>query len=181
MSANMTSKLSAMLQFAKQFGPRTYFALGALYCLGLILMALYFQFFGKLDPCPLCISQRIMVVAVGLVMLAAALQNPGETGMRRYALLGCVTALGGASISARHVWIQHLPADEVPACTPGLEYMFQYFPLTDTLKAMVTGTGDCAKVDWTLLGLSMPAWVLICFLFLAGLNLAQIWNRADGR
>jgi disulfide bond formation protein DsbB len=161
-----------------KFNPRTYFLLGCLYCAGLILAALYFQFADGLDPCPLCISQRIMVVAVGLVMLAAVLHNPGRSGIRRYALLGFATAVAGGGISARHVWIQHLPADEVPACTPGLEYMFNYFPLTDTLRAMVTGTGDCAKVDWTLLGLSMPAWVLICFVFLAGLSLAQFWNTS---
>jgi disulfide bond formation protein DsbB len=164
-----------------KFSPRTYFLLGFLYCVGLILAALYFQFADGLDPCPLCISQRIMVLAVGLVMLAAFLHNPGQSGIRRYALLGFATALAGGSISARHVWIQHLPADEVPACTPGLEYMFHYFPLTDTLKAMVTGTGDCAQVDWTLLGLSMPAWVLVCFVFLAALSLAQVWNTAGGR
>lgn len=161
-----------------KFSPRTYFLLGALFCLGLILAALYFQFAGGLDPCPLCISQRIMVVAVGLVLLAAVLHDPGRTGIRAYALLGCATALIGAGISGRHVWIQHLPADEVPACGPGLSYMFQYFPLGDTLKAMLTGTGDCAKVDWTLLGLSMPAWVLLCFLGLAALSLAQFWNTS---
>ncbi|MGZ8216487.1 disulfide bond formation protein B [Methylomagnum sp.] len=167
-----------MLKLLSQFSPRTYFLLGFLYCVGLILMALFFQFSGGLDPCPLCISQRIMVVAVGLVMLAAVLHNPGPSGVRRYAVFGALTALVGGGISARHVWIQHLPSDEVPACTPGLEYMFHYFPLTDTLKAMVTGTGDCAKVDWTLLGLSMPAWVLICFLSLAVLSLVQWWNTA---
>lgn len=164
-----------------KYSPRTYFLLGFLFCVGLILSALYFQFVGGLDPCPLCISQRIMVVAVGLVLLAAVVHNPGRAGIRAYALLGFATALLGASISGRHVWIQHLPADEVPACGPGLSYMFQYFPLSDTLRAMVTGTGDCAKVDWTLLGLSMPAWVLVCFAFLAALSLAQFWNTADGR
>lgn len=161
-----------------QLSPRTYFLLGSLYCAALILMALYFQFVGGLDPCPLCISQRIMVVAVGLVLLAAGLHNPGPAGVRRYAILGFLTAVAGGGISARHVWIQHLPADEVPACGPGLSYMFQYFPLGDTLRAMVTGTGDCAQVTWTLLGLSMPAWVLICFVSLAALSLAQVWNTA---
>ena len=156
--------------------PRTCFFLGSLFCLGLILTAFYFQFVNGLDPCPLCISQRVMVVAVGLVMLAAALHNPGSRGTRAYAVLGCIVALLGASISARHVYIQHLPADQVPACGPGLGYMFQYLPLTDTLRAMVTGTGDCAQVDWSLFGLSMPAWVLLCFLGLAALSLAQIWN-----
>jgi disulfide bond formation protein DsbB len=164
-----------------KYSPRTYFLLGFLFCVGLILTAFYFQFVEGLGPCPLCISQRIMVVAVGLVMLAAVLHNPGEKGVRAYAILGCGAALGGAAISGRHVWIQHLPADEVPACGPGLSYMFQYFPLSDTLRAMVTGTGDCAKVDWTLFGLSMPAWVLVCFAFLAALSLVQVWNKAQGK
>jgi disulfide bond formation protein DsbB len=160
-----------------KFSPHTYFLLAFAYCAGLILMALYFQFQGGLEPCPLCISQRIMVLAVGLVMLVATLHNPDTTrAIRVYAVLGGVTALLGGGISARHVWLQHLPADEVPACGPGLSYMFQYFPLTDTLKAMLTGTGDCAKVDWTLLGLSMPAWVLLCFLALAAVSFAQYWN-----
>jgi disulfide bond formation protein DsbB len=155
--------------FISKLTVRQWFLAGFLFCTGLMLAAFYFQFVGKLDPCPLCISQRVMVVAVGLVMLAAAMHNPGPRGMHGYAVASAITALTGAGISARHVWIQHLPADEVPACGPGLSYMFQYFPLSDTLRAMVTGTGDCAKVDWTLLGLSMPAWVLLCFLGLAGL------------
>lgn len=153
--------------------PRLSFLSGFLFCVGLMLAAFYFQFADGLSPCPLCISQRIMVVAVGLVFLVAGIHDPGIKGLRIYALAGCVVALAGASVSARHVWIQHLPADEVPACGPGLSYMFQYFPLTDTLKAMLSGTGDCAKVDWSLLGLSMPAWVLFCFVGLALLSITQ--------
>lgn len=156
--------------------PRLSFLAGFLFCCGLIAAALFFQFQQGLDPCPLCISQRIMVVAVGLVLLLAAIHNPDVKGTRIYSVLGTLAALGGASVSARHVWLIHLPADEVPACGPGLEYMFQHLPLSDTLRAMVSGTGDCAKVDWTLLGLTMPAWVLLCFLGLAGLCIAQVWN-----
>ena len=153
------------------------FLLGFLFCAALLATAIVFQFVGGLEPCPLCISQRIMVLAVALVLLVAGLHNPGSVkGVRGYAVAGCLTALLGASVSARHVWLQHLPADEVPACGPGIEYMFHYFPLSDTLRAMLTGTGECAKVDWTLLGLSMPAWVLLCFLGLAGFSLAQWWN-----
>jgi disulfide bond formation protein DsbB len=114
------------------------------------------------------------------VLLAAFLHNPGSAnGVRGYAAAGFLTATLGASVSGRHVWLQHLPADEVPACGPGIEYMFQYFPLSDTLRALLTGTGECAKVDWTLLGLSMPAWVLLCFLGLAAFSLAQWWNAAS--
>lgn len=165
-----------------KLGARSWFLAGFLVCTGLMLAAFYFQFVGGLDPCPLCISQRIMLVAVGLVFLAACLHNPGPRGVGRYALVGGVTAMFGASISARHVWIQHLPADEVPACGPGLSYMFQYFPLSDTLKAMLNGTGDCAKVDWTFLGFSMPFWVLLSFLSLAVLSFAQYWGvRSQAR
>jgi disulfide bond formation protein DsbB len=153
-----------------------YFSLSLAFCSVLIAAALYFQFTGGLEPCPLCISQRIMVILVGCVMLAAVLHRPGLTGIRVYAVAGFLTALAGASISARHVWLQHLPPEEVPSCGPGLGYMLENFPLGDTLKAMLSGTGDCAKVDWTLLGLSMPAWVLLCFLGLAAVTLAQVWN-----
>jgi protein dithiol:quinone oxidoreductase len=160
--------------------PRICFLLGFLFCAGLLLTAIYFQFVGGLEPCPLCISQRIMVLAVALVFLTAFLHRTGPLGTRVYGVLGALVALGGASISGRHVWLQHLPAEEVPACGPGLEYMFKNFPLGETLRMMLTGTGDCAKVDWTLLGLSMPAWVLICFLGLAVFSLAQCFNLRRG-
>ncbi len=156
--------------------PRTWFSLGFLFCVGLLLAAAYFQFGSGLEPCPLCITQRLLVFAVGLLSLAAILHNPGEAGVRIYAVVGFLLAAAGAFVSGRHVWLQHLPQAEVPACGPGLEYMLQHFPLSDTLRAMLTGTGDCAKVDWTLFGLSMPAWVLIAFCALGLLNLAQWWN-----
>jgi disulfide bond formation protein DsbB len=76
----------------------------------------------------------------------------------------------------RHIWIQHLPPEQVPECGPSLEYVLENFPITQTIKLMLSGTGDCAKVDWTMLGLSMPAWTLIAFLMLATWSLLQIWN-----
>ena len=159
--------------------PRTLALVGWISCTGLMATALFFQFHEKLNPCPLCISQRIAVILVGLVFLLTFIHNPGRRGMRRYAFAAILTALMGAAISARHVWIQHLPKDEVPACGPGLSYMFQYFPLTDTLKMMLSGTGDCAQVDWVLLGLSMPAWVLTAFLGLALLAGLILKRSAD--
>ena len=114
-------------------------------------------------------------------MLMGAIHPTGARGTRRYAIAGILAALLGASISIRHVWIQHLPPDEVPACGPGLSYMLQYFAFTDTLKAMVTGTGDCAKIEWTLLGFSMPFWVLMCFLLLAGWSSLLVFNPRPNR
>lgn len=153
---------------------RTGFGLGFLACAGLLAVGAYLQFAEGLEPCPLCISQRLAILATGLVFLAAAIHNRGR---KAYALAAALCALAGAGISSRHIWIQHLPADEVPECAPGLEYVFKNFPLTETIKLMLSGTGDCAKVDWTLLGLSIPEWTLMAFLGLAGLALRQ-W-RSD--
>ena len=159
-----------------RFNSRIWFFLGCLGCVFLLAMGAYFQFVQKLNPCPLCISQRLAILATGIVFLIAALHNPQQKGTTRYAITGTITALMGASISTRHVWLQHLPPDEVPECGPGLEYMLQNFPLFDTLKLMLSGTGDCAKVDWTLLGFSMPVWTLLAFLMLATVSVLQIWN-----
>jgi disulfide bond formation protein DsbB len=158
--------------------PRFWFLLGSLGCIFLLSMGAYFQFNEGLEPCPLCISQRLAIFLTGFVFMVAVAHNPKEQkGINRYAIFGALTALGGASISTRHVWIQNLPPDQVPECKPALEYMLQNFPLIETVKLMLSGTGDCAKVDWTMLGVSMPAWTLVAFLMLASLSMLQIWNH----
>ena len=162
-----------------RFNSRIWFFLGCLGCVFLLSMGAYFQFVQGLDPCPLCISQRIAILLTGVVFLTAALHNPGQTGVTAYAISGALTALCGAAISTRHVWIQHLPADKVPECGPGLDYVLQNFPLFETGKLMLSGTGDCAKVDWTMFGFSMPAWTLLAFLMLATLSVLQIWNYKE--
>lgn len=159
-----------------RFNPRIWFFLGSISCFSMLGVGAYLQFVEHLEPCPLCISQRIALFLLGLVFLIAMIHNPAAKGTKTYSILGTLTAIAGGSISARHVWIQHLPANEVPECSPGLEYVFENFPLTDTLKLMLNGTGECAKVDWTLLGLSIPQWTLMAFLGLAMLSLLQIWN-----
>jgi disulfide bond formation protein DsbB len=157
--------------------PRNWFFFGFLGCVFLLAMGAYFQLVDGLEPCPLCISQRIGILLTGLVFLTAVLHNPAAAGIKIYSLLGAVTALCGGAVSLRHVWLQHLPKDQVPECGPGLEYMWANFPLSATLKLMLSGTGDCAEVNWTFLGFSMPAWTLLAFLLLASLSLLQIWNR----
>jgi disulfide bond formation protein DsbB len=159
-----------------KFNPRIWFLLGSISCFSMLGIGAYLQFVENLEPCPLCISQRIAILLLGMVFLIAAIHNPEPKGVKIYSLLGTLVAIGGGSISARHIWIQHLPANEVPECSPGLDYVFENFPLTDTLKLMLSGTGECAKVDWTLLGLSIPQWTLISFLGLAIVSLLQIWN-----
>ena len=156
---------------------RIWFLLGGLACLSLLAMGAYFQLSLGLEPCPLCISQRLAILLTGIIFLIAVLHNPGSVGINCYAILGAISALFGASISTRHVWLQHLPPELVPECSPGISFMLQNFPLFDTVKLMLNGTGDCAKIDWTLLGFSMPAWTLVAFLSLAALSVLQIWNH----
>ncbi|MDD2724945.1 MAG: disulfide bond formation protein B [Methylovulum sp.] len=168
-----------MLESIK-FNPRIWFFLGFLACVFLLGMGAYFQFVDGLEPCPLCISQRIGILLTGLCFLAAAIHNPQTLGIKIYSITGAVFALSGGAVSARHIWIQHLPPDKVPECGPGLEYVFQNFPLSATIKLMLNGSGDCAEVNWQFLGLSMPAWTLVAFLLLAALSLLQMWNTEKG-
>ena len=164
-----------MLETVK-FSPRIWFFLGFLSCVFLLSMGAYFQFVDGLEPCPLCISQRIAIFVTGVVFLIAALHNPTATGIKIYAIIGMCSALCGGGISIRHIWLQHLPKDQVPECAD-IGYIFAYFPLSETIKLMLSGTGECADINWTLLGLSMPAWTLLAFLMLAALSAGQLWNR----
>lgn len=160
------------------FAPRGLFGLTALASLGLILFALYLQHFLGEHPCPLCITQRVFVIAVGVLGLLAFLHNPGKTGRRVWAVLQLLAALGGGGVAARHVWIQHLPEDQVPACGPGLEYMFANFPFRQALDLLFMGDGNCAEVGWTFLSLSIPAWTLACFIGFTGVACWQFFRKA---
>jgi len=143
-------------------------------CAGMMGFALYAQYVLLLDPCPLCVLQRVATILLGIVFLVAALHNPGKLGSRIYAVLITLTAGDGVAVAIRHVQLQNLPADEVPACGPGLEYILGNFPLGDALNMIFEGSGECAEVVWRLFGLSMPTWVIIG---LGGLGIAGIWNN----
>ena len=162
-----------------RFRSRIWFGLGFISCLMMLSIAAYFQLVEELEPCPLCISQRIVLLMVAVVFLLAVIHNPGKTGIKVYAVLAAVIALFGAGVSGRHVWLQNLPPDQVPECGPGLEYVFENFPLSETFKLMLNGTGECAEVLWAFLGLSIPGWTLVAFAGLFVLSLLQCWNSAE--
>ncbi|MCL1634349.1 disulfide bond formation protein B [Luteimonas sp. SX5] len=147
---------------------RSAYLLGFVACAALIGFALYSQFHLGLEPCPLCIFQRIAFAALGVVFLIGGLHAPkGGGGRRVYGVLALLAAGVGIGIAGRHVWLTHLPPDQVPHCGPPLEFMMETNALTDVIRKVMTGSGECAKVDWTFLGLSMPAWSLAWFLLLA--------------
>jgi len=147
---------------------RAQYLLGFAICAGLLGYALYLEHFQGLVPCPLCTFQRGAFLLLAGVFLLGALHSPkGKAGRGMYALLSLVAAGAGISIAGRHVWLQNLPPDQVPACGPDLSYMMEAFPLGDVLRKVFTGSGECALVDWTFLGLAMPAWSLVWFVLLA--------------
>lgn len=147
---------------------RTQFLLGFAVCCGLLGYALFTQFHDGLVPCPLCIFQRVALAALGLVFLVGGLHAPrGNAGRRSYGLLALLASATGMWIAGRHVYIQHLPEGSVPACGADLDFMLDAMPLSSVIRKVMTGAGECAKIDWSFLGLSMPEWVLAWFLLLA--------------
>ena len=132
-------------------------------CLSLLGFGLYLEHAQGIEPCPLCSFQRIAYITITAIALIAAVHNPQNLIRFIYHGLLLITALIGAGIAGRQTWLQHLPADQVPACGPGLEYMLEVFPFTEALKMILSGSGECAEVHWTFLTLSIAEWSLICF------------------
>lgn len=148
------------------------FGFVTLSCASLLGFALYSQYVDYLDPCPLCILQRLGFLWMGLFALLALMHNPAQTGRRIYAWLIVAGAIFGAVIAGRHIWLQNLPPAEVPECGPGLNYMLENFPLTEVLSTVLRGSGSCAELKWSFIGMSMPMWTLIWY---TGLGLVTIW------
>ncbi len=167
-----------MSSISTKWSFRTLCLAGFVACAGLIGFALYSQFQWGLLPCPLCIFQRIAFAALGVVLLVAGLHAPaGTTARRVYGAVALIPALVGAGIAGRHVWLTQLPPDQVPSCGPPLDFMMQTNAFTEVVRKVLTGSGECAKVDWMFLGMSMPAWSLLWFVLLALLVLSAAFRR----
>jgi len=153
---------------------RAAYLLGFLVCAGLMAWALWLQYGQGLEPCPLCAFQRLAVCAVGLVFLIAAIHNPGNVGAALYAALVLLFAGTGAAFAARHVWLQTLPKDQVPACGMGLNYMLESMPFSEVVSKVFAGSGECAEKGWELLGLAIPGWTLVFFIGTAVVAVALV-------
>jgi disulfide bond formation protein DsbB len=153
-------------------------ALGAIACAGLLGYAWYAQSVLGLEPCPLCIFQRVGVAALGLLFLLATLHDPRLRGARVYGCLLVLAALVTIGVAGRHLWIQHLPEGSVPSCGATLNYMLEVFPLSDVVRKVLSGSGECARITWRFLGLSMPGWVLLAA---AGLGVLGIYANFPPR
>ncbi len=160
---------------------RLIFLSGFLVCVALITAALYFQYVMNLEPCPLCIFQRVFVMITGLILLAGALHNPGKMGRGVYGGLTALAAALGAGVAGRHVWIEKLPFDQQPGCGYSLQDMLETFPLLKTFKLVLAGSGGCGEVTWSFLGLSLAGWSLLFFLGFVGLGFWLIFSPSDRR
>jgi len=144
----------------------------------LIVYVLYAQYVLGLEPCPLCILQRVAVIALGLSFLLLALRPPQRKQAKFLAsLLLMMISSAGVGIAARHVWIQSLPPDKVPGCGPGLDFMMANFPLSEVLEMVFSGSGECAEISWSFAYLSMPAWALIWLIVLGSFGVWSIHQR----
>lgn len=146
---------------------RVQFLTGFLACAGLLGYAFYVQFEQQIQPCPFCIFQRMAFAAAGLVFLVGGLHAPRSAGGRRaYGVLAFIALAIGAGIAGRHVWVQLFPP-AIPSCGPGLNYMLETQTWLGVVRKVLVSSGDCSMVDWTFLGLGMPAWTLAWFVLLA--------------
>jgi len=155
-----------MFKFWQGISNRWLYLAGMLFPAGLIGFALYLQYVKHQDPCPLCMVQRVVFIAIAAIFFIAVLHGPKRIGERVYAALIVLLALSGVGVASRHIWIQHLPKDQVPACGPGLDYMLDTMPLANVLKQLMHGSGECAEKGWTFLTLGIPEWSLLCYMAL---------------
>ncbi|WP_372988138.1 disulfide bond formation protein B [Marinobacter sp.] len=160
---------------------RWVFAVVFLVCAGLLGVAFYMEHVMGLEPCPLCWLQRFGFMGAGLVSLLAFLHGPTGWGLRVYGFLLALTAGTGLGIAGRQLWLQSLPADQVPACGPSVDYMLEVLPWMEVLTTALRGTGDCAEVVWRFLGLSIPGWTAVFFTVLVLVGLFFLFRRPQPR
>ena len=153
---------------------------GFLICAGLLAYAFYSQFVMNVEPCPLCIFQRVGVAAMGVAFLIAGLHHPKGWGRYVYAVLIGIAAAATVGVAADHLYVQNLPEGAVPSCGAPLGMLFKFSPWLDVIKKVLTGSGECHEVNWQFLGLAMPAWVLIWALALGVAGVLLNVRRASG-
>ena len=158
---------------------RAQYLTGFVVCALLMAYAIYEQFQMGVEPCPMCIFQRLAFIGMGIFFLIGGLHSPGPKGRRIYAVLIGVSALIGAGVAINHLRLQFMPHDPLMAdCGPGFNYMLENFPIWQTLKKAFTASGECSDINWIFLGITMPGWCLIFFVALgAGASWAGFRRR----
>lgn len=167
-----------MINYFLKLSKKMKYFIGFLFCCALMTYALYAQYVLNLEPCPLCIFQRLAVIVMGIIFLLCSIIDPKSKISKLLASFSFTAAASiGIAVASRHVWLQNLPSDQVPGCGPGLDFMLSTFPLAEVLEMVLSGSGECANVDWSFLSLSMPSWVIISFFVML---IYAIWTNYRG-
>lgn len=144
----------------------------------IIIAVAYFEQSLKLEPCYLCIIQRVFVIAIGIICALAVVHNPRRLGQRIYATLSISMVIIGTYFSSKQIWLQSLPESQVPSCGIPVNNLFDFFSFSEAIAMLLQGDGNCAEIKWQLMGLSMPGWVLVSFMGFGALGLVQFLRKS---
>jgi disulfide bond formation protein DsbB len=140
---------------------------GFITCVALLAAAYYFEFALEMEPCPLCIMQRVAILMVALGCLVSFFLTERPIALFITSGWTLLSSFFGIYLTHHHNWLQNLPADQVPSCGPSLEYMLDAFPIMEVVTVLLRGNGNCAEVSWSFAGLSMPGLLMIFFIVFA--------------
>jgi disulfide bond formation protein DsbB len=148
------------------------YSIGCLFCIALLSFGFYLEYGLGQMPCLLCQLQRLTMMVMAILFLIAAAHNPQRNGRWIYSGLLLLFSLFGVYLAGRQLWlIAHPPTDLNAQCSPDLTYLISALPLSEALKIILQGTGDCAKVTWSFLSISIPGWSFISFIILSMISL----------
>jgi disulfide bond formation protein DsbB len=170
-------KPTDLLKIWHAISRRWLYLAGAVMVGGIFCAALFMQYVLREDPCPLCMVQRVVFIVIGVWFLIAAIHNAKQIGAKGYSVLIALTAMVGVGVSSRHIWIQHLPKDQVPACGPGLDFMLKHFPMSEVWQELMHGSGECAAKGWTFLTFGLPEWALVGYVCLGVFAVLIGWKK----
>lgn len=166
-----------MLKIWDNIPRRWLYLMGGVTVVLMYCSALYLQYMLHQEPCPLCMIQRVIFIAIGVLFFIAAIHNASRIGAKIYSILILLTATSGIAVAVRHIWIQHLPKDQVPSCGPGLDYMLKNFPMSDVWREVFHGSGECAEKGWTFMTLGIPEWALVSYVLLGVFAVMVGWKK----
>jgi disulfide bond formation protein DsbB len=164
-------------QISKLFSGRSGYIIGFVACFATVALALVIQTKYNLEPCPLCITQRMFFMGLGVLFLIGAFIPPASLLHKLFTGLQVLTAMGGAGWAIRHWYLQAHKGEIIADCGVGFDYMFDNFPLEKMFKLIFKGTGDCAAIDWTFLGLTLPQLGLISFILFGAYAIYLLKSR----
>lgn len=167
---------SAMLRNMKSNIHLSYYAL-FVFTACILAASFILQYSFHLEPCPLCIIARVVVIALVILFGIMLCHRPkSRAAIQTYSVLGFLLSLAGILVTARHLWLIHLPPSEMPSCSPGFNYLIETFPLKEALMIIFKSSGECAENNQAFLGLMLPEWSLLAFVIIAIGTVVLFWK-----